>query len=398
MEIATGNSTHMDTTKAVSTAWSQIIDKLNHKPVLLLCNASANYSASALKKYLTERVPESCKVAASSSCLGAMNNSGYHSTEGYGLGLIAFADDGGDFGISLLSQSDNPELVAAQAIREAINDADRPGELPDLVWMSAAPGSEEAVLDGIASVIGRHVPVIGGSSADNTISGEWWQFSRDSLETDGVLLIAMYPQCQIALSFHSGYTPTNHCGTVTRANGRIIEQINNQPAAEVYNSWTQGLVDTQLSGGNILQVSTFQPLGREAGQIQNVPYYALLHPEQILDHGSIRLFAKVNTGDLLTLMSGSPDSLSHRAGSVASGILQRQNWDGSQIAGALVVYCAGCMLGIQTRMTEVASGLHNALGHAPFHGMFTFGEQGCFIDGINHHGNLMISVVIFTQS
>jgi len=398
MEIATGNSTHPDEIKAVNTAWAQIIDKLNHQPVLLICSASANYSAITLQSRLTELIPKNCHIAASSSCFGAMNNNGYHSSEGYGLGLIAFSEDEGGFGIGLCSQADNPEQAAAQAIQDAINDADRPGELPDLVWINAAPGEEEAVLDGIASVIGRNVPVIGGSSADNTISGDWWQFNRDNLETDGVLLIAMYPQCQVALSFHSGYTPTRHSGTVTRANGRIIEQIDNQPAAEVYNNWTQGLVETHLSGGSILQVSTFQPLVREAGQIENVPYYALLHPEQILDNGSIRLFARINPGERLTLMSGSPDSLSNRAGSVASGILERQNWHSNQLAGALIVYCAGCMLGIQSRMDEVAKGLHNALDHAPFHGMFTFGEQGCFIDGLNRHGNLMISVLVFTRN
>ena len=65
------------------------------------------------------------------------------------------------------------------------------------------------------------------------------------------------------------------------------------------------------------------------------------------------------------------------------------------MSGALVIYCAGCMLTVQDRMGEVAQGVCQVLGDKPFLGSFTFGEQGCFIGGSNHHGNLMISVVVF---
>jgi hypothetical protein len=382
---------------AINEAWAQITDKLKEKPVLLICNASANYSAQTSSSLLAKLAPEQCKIAGSSSCLGTMSNAGYHSQQGYGLGLIAFSEDEGDFGAALVKQSDNPEKAAVQAMQKAISNADRPGELPDLVWLNAAPGQEEAILQGITSVIGNNVPVMGGSSADNDISGRWWQFCSQHIETDGVLLIAMYPQCQVGLSFHSGYAPTTHSGTVTKAENRLIYSIDDQPAAQVYNEWTNGLVDAQLQGGNILQISTFRPLGREAGRIEDVPYYALLHPEQILDHGAIRLFSNIKTGERITLMSGSLSSLSSRAGSVASGILKRHEWDNQQLAGALVVYCAGCMLGIQEHMNEVVTGLNTTLGRTPFHGMFTFGEQGCFIDGINRHANLMISVVVFAK-
>ena len=60
-----------------------------------------------------------------------------------------------------------------------------------------------------------------------------------------------------------------------------------------------------------------------------------------------------------------------------------------------MIYCAGCMLTIQESMPEVAANLDQSLGGRPFIGTFTFGEQGCFREGENYHGNLMISVVIF---
>ena len=70
-------------------------------------------------------------------------------------------------------------------------------------------------------------------------------------------------------------------------------------------------------------------------------------------------------------------------------------FDASAVQGALVFYCSGCMLAIPDRIPEVVSSLNGALDHAPFLCSFTLGEQGCFIEGENRHGNLMIAVLAF---
>ena len=64
-------------------------------------------------------------------------------------------------------------------------------------------------------------------------------------------------------------------------------------------------------------------------------------------------------------------------------------------AGALVIYCAGCMLAVQDRMDDVVAEARDALGGKPFLGAFTFGEQGCFVGGENRNGNLMIATLVF---
>jgi len=397
MKVVTGFSLRTDANSAVEESWQQICSKLKSVPKLLVCHANADYGAALLKHALLNYVPESCQVAGSSSCLGTMNEDGFHTSEGGGLSLIAFAEDEGDFGVGLVAQAEDPEQAAALALEQAILDAARPGELPDLIWMSASPGQEESLLKGIASVVGTHVPVVGGSSADNEIKGDWWQFSKCDSMKDGVLLIAFYPDCAVDLSFHSGYAPTQHVGTVTKSEGRVVYSIDHQPAAEVYNEWAGRHIEAKLTGGNILQDSTFLPLGVEAGRIEGVPYFAMKHPEQVLANGALRLFSNVEVGEQLTLMEGSMASLTRRAGTVVSGLMARRGWQEEQVAGALVVYCAGCMLGVREHMQDVHQGICSSLGATPFQGVFTFGEQGCFMDGVNRHGNLMISVVLFAN-
>jgi len=397
MFITTGNSVTTDAGIAIEQAWSQLAGKTRNTLRLLLCNATANYDPDQLRVRLSSLAPQGIAIGGASSCLGVMNKRGFHSDNGYGLSLIAFSDDHGDFGVGLAEQGSDSHAAGAQAIHDAIANAGRPGELPDLIWLNAAPGREEEVISGITSVIGPNVPIIGGSSGDNTIAGDWWQFSSDRSMKEGVLVVAMYPECEVSVSFHSGYAPTDHKGVVTAAEGRILKMIDNKPAAEVYNQWTNGLIDPWMNGGNILAASTFRPLGREAGRIQDIPYFALMHPEQVLTDGSMTLFSDVAKGEAIALMEGSPESLTRRAGSVAKGIISRESWRQEQLAGALVVYCAGCMLGVRDRLDEVSLGLHEAMQGADFQTIFTFGEQGCFIDGVNRHANLMISVTIFAN-
>ncbi|MEL7174413.1 MAG: FIST C-terminal domain-containing protein, partial [Pseudomonadota bacterium] len=95
--------------------------------------------------------------------------------------------------------------------------------------------------------------------------------------------------------------------------------------------------------------------------------------------------------------TGSADSLVSRAGRVASLSAKRGGLTTADIAGALVIFCGGCMLAVRDRMDEVAAEVDRALGGAPSLGIFTFGEQGAVLGESNRHGNLMISCVTFAR-
>ena len=340
-------------------------------------------------------LPPGRNLHGSTSCLGAMTQAG--PTDG--VAAFAISDPDGAYGTALEAFRGDPAQASRRAVTAALAAADRLGERPDLVWVSATPGHEEEVLEGIEAVVGPDVPIIGGSAADNAVAGDWFVFTNtDGPTGDGVAVSVLFPSKRVSFAYQNGYSPTAPRGIVTRASGRRLHEIDGRPALDVYSEWTGGAVsgpgpdETETA---ILSQSTFWPLGREVTQLGEVPFYLLAHPAVARADGSIDLFASVETGEELTLMHGSADSLTARAGRVAGLARAAGRLDATPISGALMIYCGGCMLSVRDPLDEVVAGVNASLDGAPFLGAFTFGEQGALVKAGNRHGNLMISCIIF---
>ena len=218
---------------------------------------------------------------------------------------------------------------------------------------------------------GANTPIIGGSSADNTVEGKWYQLTNSQALHDGVVVTAMYPSRPSRYAFDNSYTPTSHEGIITKASGRTVYEINHCPAADVYNEWTNGIITDYLDGGNILAPSTMYPLGRVALWTQGATMYQLSHPEAVVENRALSLFTKAEPGEEIVLMESSATDLVYRVDRVTSRAL------------------AG--------ISAPAKQFREALGGQPFLGLHTFGEQGCALFGENTYANLMMSIIVFER-
>lgn len=397
MRTASSWATDPDARAAAASAYDHLVARLGGPPTYLVAHASIAYPPGEVAAVLRERAG-GAPVHGGTSCLGVMTEAGFHSADGAGLGLFGVLDPDGAYGVGSAEIEGDPGAAAAEAARAAIERAGRPGEAPSMLWITGAPGHEERVLAALASVVGPNVPVAGGSAADNDVSGRWSQFTGEAVHRQGVVVSAMYPSRSAVFSFHSGYDPTRTTARVTRGGGRRIDELDGEKAAAVYDRWLGGAIaDTLANGGNILARTTLTPLGRVAGRVGDVPYHQLMHPDSVTPDGALTLFADVHEGEELILMRGSQESLVARAGRVARSAVEQGPSPAPTALGALVIYCAGCMLTIRERMPDVARSVSEGLSGAPFLGAFTFGEQGCFVGGQNRHGNLMISVLAFVE-
>ncbi len=393
MKIHTGMSTKPTARQAIDDICAQLKLEPSDPPDFVALHFSLGWEPSAVQAAARAAFGTGA-LHGGSSCQGIMTEKGLAMHDGRGMGAFAIWDKDGAYGSAMADLTSDPRAAARQATEAALRHADREGEAPDLVWLTPAPGAEEAVLEGIKDVLGRDVMIVGGSSADNDVSGKWGQFTNEGTAANSVVVSVLFPSSPISCAYQSGYAPTGQSGQVTRVEGRRLHEINGKPAAAVYSAWTDSAVpEAGAEDVSILAASTFFPLGRHSTTLADVPFHLLAHPAVAHPDGSVSLFADVEPGETLWLMSGSADSLVARAGRVAAS--SREGLAGSGINGALVIYCGGCMLAVQDRMEEVAQGVTKALGDAPFLGVFTFGEQGAPLGSETRHGNLMISCSSF---
>ncbi|MEM9145213.1 MAG: FIST N-terminal domain-containing protein [Pseudomonadota bacterium] len=396
MEFFADATATPDTAAGIGALLARMADARTAPPSFAAIHLSAAHNAAAVR--------DAAKVAGirvlhgGTSCLGVMAGGQMAADQNTGIGLFAIWDAEGRYGTGSAAKGTDARAAGRIATERALAQAGCEGEAPHLVWLTAVPGAEEAVIAGIEDVVGTTTPIIGGSAADNDLSGQWRSFDCADTYTDGVTVSVLFPSRPVSFAYQNGYAPEGAVGRVSRAEGRTVHEIDGRPAAEVYGAWTGGaLPRADLAPVPILAESTFHPLGRPVAEVMDVPFYLLAHPATANPDGSLELFANIAEGESLHLMGGSPDSLTARAGRVARLAARQGALAPSEVGAALMVYCGGCMLSVREAMDRVASEVHEAVGGAPSLGIFTFGEQGPVIDGQNRHGNLMISCITFAR-
>ncbi len=364
-----------------------------------------------LRRFLRQRFPNAALMGGSSS-QGFVTDQGLWGSDG--IGLLLVDDEAGNYGVASGPLGDDASASAESLLQQALAACGCSGEMPELVWIYQAPGREEEVIAGLRRLVGDGCPIIGGSAADDDVSGRWRQLGTEATHSDGLAVAVLFPSRDIGYAFQGGYepagpngivtgigfVPAGASGVVTASHGRTILSIDGEPAAAVYNRWLEGRLDEQLAqGGTILRETTMQPIATDAGRIDGVSTYLLVHPESIGADGTLATFRNIEVGHRVYAMRGDRQRLIERAGRVAresgrslAGLSEPGR--ASALAGGLVVYCGGCRMAVGEHIGEVASNIAAAFGDAPFIGCFTFGEQGLLNDR-NVHGNLMISAVSF---
>ncbi|MGL5813570.1 MAG: FIST signal transduction protein [Aeromonas sp.] len=392
LNFLTAHSIAQTTPLAAEQIADRLFDQIPHPPALLLVYFTQAHDVAVLRQTLKKRFPES-RLIGCSSCCGILTQAGHHAEQGWGLAVAAFYDSKGAYGVA--GQAGD-RLDARQLLRAAIADGGRPGELPQLILLHTSPGLEEVMLAGIEAEFGTTVPVVGGSAADDGVRGQWQLCWDEGESQQGCVLAVLYPDCQLAFQFHSGYVPTERHGIITALDGREVLTIDHEPAARVYARWTER--QEPWSVGPILRETTLSPLARQVGLLDDLPYYKLSHPEAVTPREGLRLFTETRLGERLQLMYSSQQGLLQRSLN-AVRIEPEYGMAGTlQPFGALVIFCAGCRLALGDELNDVVKQFRNQLGEIPFVTPFTFGEQGRLPHGELAHGNLMVSSVIFLDS
>lgn len=274
------------------------------------------------------------------------------------------------------------------------------GDSPQIILVSSAPGMEEAIIEGIESVVGRGIPIVGGGSADNTVEGYWKQFANDEVYDDAVVVAAISTSVRIGYDFAHGYTPTEKTAYVKASSeyGRLVEELDDTPALDLYAEWINK-EPRELEGMNLLGASLFSPVATHSS-VRGRDYYVPGHPAiGDSDNGTMFCFKELPAATKITLMEVTAQDLIVSVGDSIEEALEKGRIQAGHIGALFLVHCAGRRFAIgDKQMEDVVTEIKESIGcETPFITLFPFGEQGNNHITGNRHGNLCIVPLILSD-
>lgn len=329
-------------------------------------------------------------VFGATSCVGVFTSKGFLRNACL---LTGERSDGEKCAVSL---QQGGAALASELAEKACYDIERQlGSRPNVLLLHAVPGFEERILEGVSRVYGKTVPVFGGSAADDRLGSRHRVFSNSGGTSEGFVLAGLLSPREVQGGFMAGFLPTEHGGIVTKVNGRVVQQIDGRPAAEVYNDWTAGAIEQELrTGGSIAVKTNMMPLSRIVGKAHGVQRRILSHPNEVhVPDRAMSFFSEFSEGDQVTLLTSTVDPLITR---VQRTVERARGSKARRPQGALLVYCAGSLFTMFDQADRICQEFELAVDGAPFLGIATTGEQGAFFArSESWHGNLMCSTVLF---
>ncbi|MGN1393794.1 MAG: hypothetical protein ACI4V7_07150 [Succinivibrionaceae bacterium] len=152
-----------------------------------------------------------------------------------GIIVQAFFDNSSSFG-NVITSYLPPDLKLADSIKEASDMAGFRGVMPDLVFLYHSVSATKFIAQDLATIYGNSLPIIGGvlgKEDDRVVVG----FTQDKVIVDSnfYIITLMYSTVDIVVERHCPILDTyNSLGAITKIQGNCIEEINNQPAADLF--------------------------------------------------------------------------------------------------------------------------------------------------------------------
>ncbi len=228
------------------------------------------------------------------------------------------------------------------------------------------------VTKALAKALGPQVVLAGGTAADQWNFETTYQFcgntDGDQVLSDSLPILLFSGDLLVSHGVSSGWQPISRMGMVTRSQGSIVHEIENQPATEFYQFYLQASLDLNES-----QLTEEYPLAVfESPTSEDFYLRAPLSGMYAPDQG-ISFMADVPQGSRVQVTHATGDELI--AATQISIEQAHLNYPGTQPAGMLIFSCAArrCLLGPRTReeydlcQTILAPDL-------PVCGFYTYGE------------------------
>ncbi|WP_340424589.1 FIST signal transduction protein [Yoonia sp. GPGPB17] len=200
------------------------------------------------------------------------------------------------------------------------------------------------------------------------------------MTSDAVVLLTLHGSVKVSVGLATGYTPLGQPHKVTKAEGAVVHQIDNRPAADLYADYLQ-------------QPSIFYPLAVQDETRKSLVLSSPLNFDA--DTGALHLVNPVAQDSVVQLSTASRqeivDAARNAVGQAAAGM------QGNTVDAALLYSCAGRRATLGTRTVEEYESVRTIIGQdVPTVGFYCYGEIGPeTVDGPSlTHTNAFVAVFL----
>lgn len=403
VKIGYGWSINPDEVEAVKEA-TEMMYKTIKKPGLIILLAESSYEKDAvIARNLYERTNRA-RIHGLEGSYAVFTNDGVHVGEKGSLAILGIEAPSWSVGVGVrdMSDADTPmqiKEITIDAIKDAVNDAGKTAEeQPSLVLVAPTKLKEEPILDAIEYFFSENVRIAGGTPGGPNV------ITNDKVVENGFALVLIYADTKIGAGFHAGIAvDINKSGVVTEMgeSRRVIKEINNRPAFEVYREWADGGLDdvnpsesASIWSRSFALVRVYNLAGNEMGTKVVVPIN--VNPDLSMITG-----ADISEGENLYFATATKKAYVKRAGTIVQQALLEGEIKYPELVGGVHYYCRGAAFSQFGKNKENLQALvveaNKKMKKKPYIGTFTAGEQGNIRGYGIFMGNLTSSMAVFAK-
>jgi hypothetical protein len=400
--IQTAWSSVADTRMAAREVCQQLFSYFDDKlPQLLLIHYTSNYQAILISEEI-KACFGSVPCVGISSYAGAITEEGLHQKNQRCIAMWAIHDPVGAYHVESLDFNGDLDLLSGvqSALKDALLNAGRPGEIPPLILMYSSTGYEEEVINSLQQVVGVNVPIFGGSAVNSPFLHNNTLFDQCRSYSEGLAIAVLFPSVELYYDLHLDIKTTSLTGEVTLAEERTLLEIDYEPASTVYNEWTYGLLTSaknEDSESAIFSKLATNPLGCKTNITDELPIHTPILIRSVNEDGSLELLSNIAIGDQINLYTVTTELIADNMCQSFLSALGKSDSSMNDIIGGISFCSAGRVLPLQEETSDNMQSLLSDMQGFPFIGLVSVAEQGRFQDGVTRHTQLANSVILFTS-
>lgn len=235
-----------------------------------------------------------------------------------------------------------------------------------------------ALVDGITSIVGSSVPVMGGLAGDGGAFKRTWTWGVNGVTDNHVIGLGLYGNSlDFSYGCFGGWETFGPERRITRCDGNVLYELDGKPALDIYKRYLGEYARNLPASGLLFPFAILGENRKAVGLIRTI-----LGIDE--SNGSLTLAGAIESNGYLKLMHASTDKLVDGAEVAAEDALGMHSGNGDGLA--ILISCIGRKLVMGERVDEEVEAVSSVLGsHVTRTGFYSYGEISPFGAGGNCH-------------